>query len=636
MKKFEDPILQALPFPIWEEDYSEIKKKLQDEGIWGLETPFFLKKLTASPLLVEECVSLLKVIRVNEACLSLYQLPSLQALENYFFDNFAKYFKKSFIDELGYLNEGKTKFEILEELLTPENTKKNIRLDFVVLDPDLKQVLVQITDITQEVASNKKIESLLMRNEMALKTTRAAVWEWNILTNETYWSDEYYHFFGIEQGEKMYSFDDWSEKIHPEDQSKVINSLHQAIENNFPYWEMEYKIKVPQKGTLSVSDKASIIFDDNGQAVKMVGVIHDITHQKAILDKLTQQNEFIETVLENLPIGVAANYMDTGKVKLINKNFTEIYGWGVNELSDVNTFFKNVYPDPEYRDQIKSLIMSGIGSGNPEKMNWTGIEITTKSGQKKIVSAKNIPLYHENLMISTVNDETNLHRAIHDLEQFAYIVSHDLQEPLRMISSFLSLLQKKYEHGLDDKAKAYINYAVDGGNRMKDMINNLLEYSRVDRIPEKQEYLNLNELIQETQSLLKVLIEESSTQFDIQENLPVVKFSKSLLIQVFQNLISNAIQNSKEGENPLIRIYATTNDHEVKIEVKDNGIGIPDEKKDKVFQLFQSFGKNSKTKKRGIGLAICKKIIERSGGKIWVESDGKTGSSFYFTLANLL
>lgn len=130
-------------------------------------------------------------------------------------------------------------------------------------------------------------------------------------------------------------------------------------------------------------------------------------------------------------------------------------------------------------------------------------------------------------MISTVNDETDLHKAIQELEQFAYIASHDLQEPLRMISSFLTLLQRKYDYQLDEKAQSYINYAVDGANRMKDMINNLLEYSRANRTHDRVDVLNLNEVILETIDLLKVLIEENNVEIIVGDELPIVHFREA-------------------------------------------------------------------------------------------------------------
>ena len=422
------------------------------------------------------------------------------------------------------------------------------------------------------------------------------------------------------------------DKIHPEDQESVIKELEKALHDKSEYWEKEYRIKISSQGYITVIDRGTIVLNQAGEAIKMVGAIHDVTQEKIILNQLIQQNKFIETVLENLPIGVAANYMDSGKVKLINKNFTEIYGWSVDELSDVESFFEKVYPDPEYRTEVMNQILSDIASGDPERMNWSGIEITTKNGQKRVVSASNIPLPEENLMISTVNDETDLHKAIQELEQFAYIASHDLQEPLRMVSSFLTLLQRKYDRQLDEKAQSYINYAVDGANRMKDMINNLLEYSRANRTNDRIDILNLKEVILETTELLKVLIEENNAELILEDELPMVHFQKSLLIQVFQNLITNAIQNKQKNISPTIQISASSSGKETLIEVKDNGTGVSPEKHEKIFQLFQSFGSNGSVKKRGIGLAICKKIIEKSGGKIWINSDGKNGSTFFFTL----
>ncbi|UJP64526.1 ATP-binding protein [Mongoliitalea daihaiensis] len=632
MKKFNDPILQALPFPLWEEDFSEIKSLLITEGVWGLGSFDFKEKLQSNAELVQACMQRLNIIHVNEACLKLYQIDTVEALDQFFLKNFATHFQESFIEELLQLNEGKKEFNVISRLSTFEKTWKSIRLDFVVMEEDLKRVIVQITDISKEVEAKNHIESLVIRNQMALKTTGASAWEWDFITDEVFWSDEYYALFGIDASQSKYGYPEWLEKIHVDDRSAVVESLNQALQTKTEYWEMEYRMSIPSNKYIYVRDRGTIILNKEGERVKMIGAVHDITEEKNNLNQLIQQNKFIEAVLENIPMGVAANFIDSGKVKLMNQNFTKIYGWSKEELTDVQTFFNNVYPNEEYREEIKEKILADIASGDLDRMKWQGIEITTKAGQKRMVSATNFSLPDENLMISTVIDETDLYKANKELEQFAYIASHDLQEPLRMISGFLSLLEKKYQHQLDEKALSYIKFAVDGSNRMKEMINNLLTYARVSKKPEKADYLTITEVIEDTLEMLQVLIKENQANITYNQTLPVVKYPKSLLIQIFQNLLTNAIQNKREGISPRVHIDAVTTEKAIVFEVKDNGQGIPIEKQESVFQLFQSYGSNGSVKKRGIGLAICKKIIEKSGGKIWVTSDGKTGSSFFFSI----
>lgn len=226
--------------------------------------------------------------------------------------------------------------------------------------------------------------------------------------------------------------------------------------------------------------------------------------------------------------------------------------------------------------------------------------------------------------LSTSNEE---------LEQFAYIISHDLQEPLRTIANFTQLLQRRYEGKFDSDADEFMEYIVDASIRMKEMIRDLLEYSRVSTSKEELKPLNLNELIEDVLNDLKFTIEDSNALI-IHEELPVVMGDYDQLFRVFMNFISNALKFKKENETPKINISATEDkkSNEYIIRVKDNGIGIDKQYLDRIFEIFQRLHTRDKYKGSGIGLAITKKIIEMHGGRIWVESEHGVGSSFYFSL----
>ena len=171
-------------------------------------------------------------------------------------------------------------------------------------------------------------------------------------------------------------------------------------------FQTEYKMK-KKDGTVFHSDHTvTLVKNEQGEVEKIVSVVRDITERKAQEQELKQRNDFIESTLENLPIGVAVNLMDSGEATLMNKKFSEIYGWPQEIIKDVETFFESVYPDEAYRQRITEMVMADINSEDPKRMNWEGIKITTQSGKKKIVNAKNIPLYDQNLMISTVVDVT--------------------------------------------------------------------------------------------------------------------------------------------------------------------------------------------------------------------------------------
>lgn len=218
-----------------------------------------------------------------------------------------------------------------------------------------------------------------------------------------------------------------------------------------------------------------------------------------------------------------------------------------------------------------------------------------------------------------------------ELEQFAYVASHDLQEPLRMVTSFLTQLEMKYGNQLDDRAKKYIDFAVDGAKRMRQIILDLLEFSRVGRIEEEPEVISLDVLINEVRRLQTNLIKNKNARI-INSDLPVIRGFRTPLIQIFQNLISNAIKYSKEGVDPEVKISCRELPGYWKFAVEDNGIGMEAGSFDKIFVIFQRLHTRDQFAGTGIGLAIVKKIVENLGGKIWVESELGVGSTFYFTL----
>ncbi len=217
-----------------------------------------------------------------------------------------------------------------------------------------------------------------------------------------------------------------------------------------------------------------------------------------------------------------------------------------------------------------------------------------------------------------------------ELEQFTYVASHDLKEPLRMISSFAQLLEKQYKDKLDEGANDFIRFIIEGVVRMQDLINNLLKYSKIGKSSREFEKVDLNNVLKDAIDNLKKIINETNAEV-IYDSLPSLFVDKYQLLQVFQNLISNAIKFHGESP-PLIHVSARPDNKHWVFSVRDNGIGIDSKDYERIFIIFKRLHTKDEYGGTGIGLAICKKIVEQYGGKIWVESEVGNGSTFYFSI----
>ncbi|MCX5892112.1 MAG: ATP-binding protein, partial [Deltaproteobacteria bacterium] len=224
----------------------------------------------------------------------------------------------------------------------------------------------------------------------------------------------------------------------------------------------------------------------------------------------------------------------------------------------------------------------------------------------------------------------DLARSNGELEQFAYVASHDLQEPLRMVASFTQLLAKRYQGKLDQNADEFIAFAVDGATRMQQLINDLLAYSRVGTRGKPPAPTDLTEVLNNALANLHEAIKESGAVVT-HDPLPVVSGDQVQLTQLFQNLLANAIK-FRSGETPRIHVSVQVREGNWLLSVQDNGIGVAPEHQERIFAIFQRLHGRGDYPGTGIGLAICKKIVERHGGRIWMESAPGRGAIFYFNI----
>jgi light-regulated signal transduction histidine kinase (bacteriophytochrome) len=227
----------------------------------------------------------------------------------------------------------------------------------------------------------------------------------------------------------------------------------------------------------------------------------------------------------------------------------------------------------------------------------------------------------------------DLARSNKDLEQFAYVSSHDLQEPLRMVASFSGILRDRYADKLDDKGKEYFEFVMEGAHRMQSLVEGLLQYSRIETHGTPPEPMDVQRAVDAALANLRAAIEEFGVKITV-DPLPTIRAERTQMAQLFQNLIGNAIK-FRSDRPPEIHVGAERKDRSWLFWVKDNGIGIEPKFKDKIFVIFQRLHARDRYPGTGIGLAVCKKIVERHGGEIRVESQPGRGSTFLFTIPDV-
>ncbi|MBN1411085.1 MAG: extracellular solute-binding protein [Spirochaetales bacterium] len=283
---------------------------------------------------------------------------------------------------------------------------------------------------------------------------------------------------------------------------------------------------------------------------------------------------------------------------------------------------------------VGTLNIAGL---TPDSFTDDDLQLHTILAQNMAMIIERTRLFDqlESVQLKLLHQASELSRSNKELEEFAYIVSHDLQEPLRMVKEYLKLLKRRYHDKIDANATDFINFAVDGSERMQTMIKDLLAYSRISSQAKKFDSIDVSRVLDEVLTNLKYTIDKSKAVINF-DKLPVIKGDRTQLIQLFQNLIGNAVKFHKPGKNPVINIHVEKKNAEWLFSVQDNGIGIDSKNFEELFFIFKRLKTGPEYPGTGIGLAICKKIVEHHNGRIWIESEPGKGTTFFFTIKTMV
>lgn len=409
---------------------------------------------------------------------------------------------------------------------------------------------------------------------------------------------------------------------------------------------IEIPIRTKRNETRIVLWNSAKIYDNNGNVLSTIAQGNDITQRIKTEEELKLSKDKLNLAMENGSIGVWEWDIVTNEINW-DERMEKIFGIETGSFGKTYDAFEKFLFDedkPHTREAIKKALEQDVPFETVYRIN-------TDNGDTKYINARAL-LNRDNKgnalkMIGVCYDISEMQkgtekaifrltedllRSNKELEQFAYIASHDLQEPLRMVSSFTQLLARRYNDKLDNDAREFIQYAVDGAVRMQGLINDLLEYSRIETRGKKFSPIDIHSVLGHTMKNLSIIVKEKNALV-VNDELPVVVADEGQMIQLFQNLIGNALKFSKEQPRIHISVKEDKNYHIFK--VKDNGIGIEPQYFNKIFQIFQRLQPREEYGGTGIGLAICKRIVERHGGKIWVESEPGKGSEFLFSISKM-
>ncbi len=427
----------------------------------------------------------------------------------------------------------------------------------------------------------------------------------------------------------------WSKAVHPDDSQPTIDAWNEAVAGRRMF-AFAHRVRRYDGIWRACIIRAAPVLDSQGNIVEWVGVHSDITEERNLLTALQLSESRFRQLADAMPQMVWTAGPD-GSIDYYNERWFAFTGFNRQTFGDISSWESMIHP--EDRAKLREASRSAVSTGGSCRAEYRFLDRKTGSYRWFLCQALSVKDEQGRILkwFGTCTDideqkntEQELRQANQDMEQFAYSASHDLQEPIRSVGIYSELLDKRYRDKLDGQGIEFLAYLKGGASRMEMLVRDLLAYTQVTRIEAPPEETDANVVLKGVLSSLSESITQSHAQISFSP-LPILNVHRTHLHQLFQNLIGNAMKYCS-NRAPVVHLEAERQNGNWLISVRDNGIGIGPEYKERIFGLFKRLHTGDEYSGTGLGLAICQRIVERYHGRIWVESHLGEGSIFYFTL----
>ena len=485
------------------------------------------------------------------------------------------------------------------------------------------------------------------RFELAVQGTSDGLWDWDIRSNEVWYAPRFKELLEYSDEEFPHVFESFESNLHPADRDSTLEAIHEHLNENKSY-DVEYRMKTKRNGYRWFRARGMAVRDEHGMPLRMAGSIQDITDRRQAEQSMRVSELRKGAILESA-LDCIITVDQSGKIVEFNPAAERTFGYRSNEVIGEDLAEMIIPPSLRrpHRDglarylatgksnlfgkRVELMAMRSDGSQFPIELAIVDIRM---DGHRPLVTGFLRDITERKQKEEELRAFTDqLQRSNRELEEFARVASHDLQEPLRKVRAFGDRVKTKYANLLPEDGRQYIERMQGATARMQGLINDLLMYSRVTTKSNPFEPVDLNQIVQQVITDLELRIEETRGRVDL-GSLPSIEADPIQMRQLFQNLIGNGLKYHRPQQPPEIRINATVNQDKgsCQITVADNGIGFDPKYVDRIFAVFQRLHGRSEYEGTGVGLAICRKIVERHGGSISADGRPGKGSTFLIDL----